>query len=69
MELAVAVKPEGQADPGPIYENLYAWTLKQGYVVTDGPMEIFLTNVMTGHYAQMKTEVMVPIKKLPKQKD
>lgn len=67
MELAVAVKPEGQADPGPIYESLHAWILKQGYMVTDGPMEIFLTNVMTGDYVQMKTEIMVPIKKLPKQ--
>ena len=72
LELAVAVKPEGQADPSPIYDSLYAWIYKRGYVVVEGPMEIFLTNVMSGDYSRMKTEIMVPIKKLPrepKQKD
>jgi len=67
LELAVAVKPEGQVDPSPIYDSLHAWIYKQGYVVVEGPIEIFLTNVMTGDYSRMKTEIMVPIKKLPKE--
>ena len=69
MEVAVAVKPEGQTDPGPIYKNLYTWIFKQGYMPTGSHREVFLTNVMTGNYAQMKTEIMIPIRKLPPEKD
>jgi hypothetical protein len=29
--VAVATKPAGQADPGPIYTSLGAWIPKQGY--------------------------------------
>ena len=64
MEVAVAVKPEGQADPGPIYNQLGAWIIKQGYAAIGSPCEMFLTNAMTGSYAQMKSEIMMPIKKL-----
>jgi len=64
MEVAVAIKPKGQGDPSSIYENLYAWIYKQGYVVTEGPRESFLTNAMAGNYAQMKSEIMVPVMKV-----
>jgi effector-binding domain-containing protein len=67
LELAVAVKPKGQADPRPIYDRLYAWIYKQGYVAAEDPMETFLTDEKGGDYAQMKTELMVPVKKLPKE--
>lgn len=63
-EVAVAVKPEGQADPSGIYNRLYAWTFKQGYITTDSAREIFLTNAMTGNYAQMETEIMIPVIKM-----
>jgi len=69
LELAVAIKPEGQADPSPIYEILYAWLHNEGYVVTEGPRETFLTSAMVGNYAQMKSEIMVPVNKLSQQKD
>lgn len=69
LEVAVAVKSQGQDDPGPIYENLYAWILKQGYAAVGGPRETFLTDGMTGNYAQMKTKIMIPVKKLSKDKD
>jgi len=69
LEVAVAVKPEGQADPGPVYASLYGWILKQGYMGVDTPCEKVLTNAMTGNYAQMKTEIMIPVKKLSPGKD
>ena len=69
MDVVVATKPEGQADPGPIYESLTAWVFKEGYVGTDGPWETFLTNPTTGNYAQMKTEIMMPIEKLTPHKE
>jgi len=68
MELAVAAKSKGQADPSSIYKELDAWILKHGYYVTDAPMEIFLSNSETGDYAQMKTEIMFPISKTPGRK-
>lgn len=67
LELVVAVKPKGQADPRPIYDSLYAWLYKQGYVAAEDPMETFLTDAKGGDYAQMKTEIMVPVQKHPKQ--
>lgn len=66
VELAVAVKPEGQADPGPIYERLFTWIYKAGYVHIEDPMERFLTSASTGDYARMKSEIMVPVSKLTK---
>lgn len=68
-EVAVATKPEGQADPAPLYAGLTAWIFKQGYVAVEGPCERFLTNAMAGNYAQMKTEIMIPVKKLAPHKD
>lgn len=65
MEMAVAVKPEGQADPGAIYDGLYTWIARQGYRAADNACEIFLTNATGGDYSQMKSEIMVPVKKLP----
>jgi effector-binding domain-containing protein len=62
--MAVAVKREGQADSGLIYNNLNAWILKQGYVAIDSPCEKFLTNADAGNYTQMKSEIMVPVMKL-----
>jgi effector-binding domain-containing protein len=64
MEFAVTVKPEGQADPGPIYDNLYGWIVKQGYRAVDNACETFIGNATGGNYSQMKSEIMVPIKKL-----
>jgi effector-binding domain-containing protein len=65
MEVVVAVKPKGQSDPAPIYEDLYRWILKEGYIAAEGPIETFLTNTETGNYAQMKTEIMFPVSKTP----
>jgi effector-binding domain-containing protein len=69
MEVLVAVKPKGQADPAPIYEELYRRVLKEGYLATEGSIETFLTNAETGNYAEMKTEIMIPVSRLPEDKD
>ncbi len=66
MDVAVAVKPEGLADPNTIYDEFNPWILKQGYIATDGPCENFLTNPTGGNYAQMRTEIMIPVKKTSK---
>lgn len=66
VELVVAVKPEGQADPSSIYERLFTWIYKAGYVHIEDPMEKFLSGASTGDYAQMKSEIMVPVSKLTK---
>ena len=65
MEVAVAVKPEGMADSSSIYRDLEHWIFKNGYVADDGPSEKFLTNAQTGNYEQMKSEIMIPIVKVP----
>ena len=63
VDVAVIVKPQGQADPADIYKRLHTWIHKQNYIPTDSPREIFLTNAMTGDYSKMETEIMIPIQK------
>ena len=65
MTVAVATKPAGQAEPAPLYTSLGAWILKHGYIVDGGPREKFLSNAKMGDYAQMKSEIMIPITKIP----
>jgi effector-binding domain-containing protein len=64
VEFAVAVKPEGMADPSAIYRNLEQWILENGYIAVEGPCEQFLTNAQGGNYEQMKSEIMIPIVKV-----
>ena len=61
VKMAVAIKPEGMADPRPVYERLYTWMLKERHMPTSGPQETFLTNAESGDYSRMKTEIMVPL--------
>ncbi len=63
-DFAVAVKPEGLADPSPIYNSLYKWILQEGYIVVSSPRELFLTNAMSADYTRMKTEIMIPVQSL-----
>jgi len=69
MDVVVAVKPEGVADPSPIYGSLSLWIHKEGYIAIEGPIEVFLSDGSTGAYAQMKSEIMIPVKKLSENKD
>ena len=63
-QTAVAVKPPGQADPSPIYTQLYTWAHKNGYMTVGGCCEQFLGHGMQGNYAQMKSEIMIPVEKV-----
>ena len=65
MTVAVAAKPAGQADSGPIYVRLDSWIFKQGYAGIGGSCEKFLANAATGDYARMKSEIMIPVTKIP----
>ena len=69
MEVAVVQKPVGMADPSPLYECLTTWMNQNGYVATDSPFEVFLSNAQSGNYAQMKSEIMIPIAKITPEKD
>jgi effector-binding domain-containing protein len=64
MNAAVAIKPKGIKDPGKIYEHLYYWIFKNSYMVTDAACETFLSGAQTGDYAQMKSEIMIPVAKV-----
>ena len=66
VEVAMTGKPEGLASPEPIYERLYTWIFENGYLPTEGPSEAFLTNAETQDYYRMKTEIMVPLRKVSK---
>ena len=61
MEVAVAVKPEGMADPAPIYEKLVTWIYRNGYGIADTSYETYLTNTMSGDYSKMKSEIAFPV--------
>jgi len=64
MKMVVAVKPEGLAEPGTVYNHLIIWIHRHNYAAIDGFREIFLTNMMSGDYSIMKSEIMVPVEKL-----
>jgi DNA gyrase inhibitor GyrI len=67
-KVAVVTKPKGQDDPSEIYSGLYVWIYKKGYIACDSPREVF-PNAMGKSYAQMETEIAIPIQKLQKQED
>jgi hypothetical protein len=63
MEVIVADKPAGMADPQSIYDALSDWLRHSEYDCLDAPFEVTLSGAETGDYAQMKTQIMMPIKK------
>jgi effector-binding domain-containing protein len=64
MTVAVAIKPPGLADSKCVYVRLDAWIFKHGYIADEDPSEEFLSNASKGDYAQMKSEILVPIRKV-----
>lgn len=68
IDVAVVVKPEGVADSASIYEALGLWLHKKGYKAVDSPIEVFLAHAATGNYAQMKSEIMIPVVKFSEDK-
>jgi effector-binding domain-containing protein len=68
MEVAVITKDAGVTDVGGLFDQLTKWIRAQGYIGADTPYEVYLTNTMSGDYAQMKTEIMAPVAKIGEQK-
>jgi hypothetical protein len=62
MDVAVAVKPAGMADPSPIYSALEQWLRDNNYSALDGPMESYPKTAVAS-YAQMQTDIMIPVEK------
>ncbi len=65
MEAAVVSKPKGVEDPAELYKQMKEWLHKNDYAVLDNFMELFVTPSASGSYAEMETEIMVPVEKLP----
>ena len=64
MTVAAAVKPPGLADSASIHARLDTWIFKQGYITDENPYEKFLTNAKAGDYAQIKSEIMFPVRRI-----
>jgi len=64
MEVAVIVKPNMKADYGVFFERLYGGITKKGYRAYGCVSETFLGKAMPVDFMQMKSEMMVPIKKI-----
>jgi effector-binding domain-containing protein len=70
IEVAVVIKPKGLADPSELYNQLAHWIHKQDYICAEGPVEKYLTPwTADSSYADMTTEIMLPVKKVPQNKD
>lgn len=65
MEVAVIIKHRMQADYAAVYKGLYNGIAKKGYRASDNAWESFLGENFSGDYAQTKSEIMVPVEKLP----
>jgi DNA gyrase inhibitor GyrI len=66
VDVVVAIKPEGMADPMPVYRKLFPWLLAHNYLPLEGASETFLTNTQTNDYSKMKTQIQIPVRKLPR---
>jgi len=65
MEVAVTTKSPGQTDHSSVYNSLYLWIAKNGYIASENACEIFTSDAWAMDYAQMKSEIMIPVKKIP----
>ncbi|MBN2128656.1 MAG: GyrI-like domain-containing protein [Sedimentisphaerales bacterium] len=64
VEVVVAIKPEGFATPGRVYQRLYAWMFENTCMPTERPSEVFLTNAQIGDYSKMRSEIMIAVRKM-----
>jgi len=67
-DVVAAIKPEGPATPESVYQKLYARMLRDGYMPTEGPSEVFLTNAQTGDYSKMRSEITTSVTKVAEPK-
>lgn len=64
MEVAVIKKPAGQMNYDSLYSSLYKWIAQNGYRTTENACEIFAAKAGSMDYAQMQSEIMIPIVKV-----
>ena len=69
MEVAVIIKHGMQVDYAALYKGLYDGIAKKSYRASDNAWESFPSKNFSGDYTQMKSEIMVPVKKLSQNKD
>jgi effector-binding domain-containing protein len=63
-QAVAAIKNQGVADSGPIYEKLYSWIFEHGYVPAGRPIENLLLGTTNAKYEKIKSEITIPVKKL-----
>ncbi len=68
VDLAVVTKGEGVADSGALTRFLETWIRAQRYEDLDGPWDTVLKGAETGDYAEMASEIAIPVRKLAEQK-
>jgi len=68
IEVAVMKKQIGQVDYEAIFRNLYEQIAKQGYRPADDAAEVFSGDMKSGDYTQMKSELIVPVRKIEQSK-
>jgi effector-binding domain-containing protein len=69
MEVAVIIKHGMQVDYAALYKGLYDGIAQKGYRAADNAWESFLGTDFSADYTQMKSEIMVPVKKIAASKD
>lgn len=65
MDVAVITKQSGLTDHDAVYNSLYTWISRNGYLAADNSCEVFAGNMQSPDYSQMKTEIMLPVRKTP----
>ncbi|MHC4130522.1 MAG: hypothetical protein ACYSSP_01050 [Planctomycetota bacterium] len=63
-DAAAAIKMQGVADPGPIYDKLNQWIIEKGYIPFGPPTENILIGATNAKYEKIKSEIAIPVKKL-----
>ncbi len=61
--VVTCTKPAGVENVEPLWTGLMNWVASHGYVSLEGPREVFLSGQETGNYADMETEVQLPVEK------
>lgn len=69
MEMAVVRKPKGVEDQTSLRIGLSAWMQENGHVAIDSCVEKMPSQGPVASYAEMETEIMYPIRKLPAEQD
>ncbi len=64
MDVVVITKQPGQTDRSTVYNDLYTWVAKNGYIAADNACEVFAANMQSQDYSQMKSEIMIPVSKI-----